>query len=444
MQGRQRENNMIKKIDLGKTPYSELHHLFRLESHEALERKKARLFPKGNSESETSTVSIFLASLAAVKEYREDLLQAIGVNKVTNQNVQLHVFTELFDSKKENRPDGLIILTSGKHSPLIEWACFVEAKVKKEEVQKRQIDKYIDFARDIGINDIVTISNQLVTTPNDSPVQTDKRSFNLYHWSWAYIKVMALKLIRADKIKDEDHVFILSELRRYLDTHKCVFNFESMGKEWKDASHKVHLLESGQKIDANTLESVTTAYSQEEKDVSLQLTDRSGILVELEAKKDRKEAISGMLLNNRVVTSSFYLNGDRKQRFSVDVDFIRLSATCYTEVTINQGQAQGQTTKLLKMLEGSAGYTDNIFIKGLYLRNKCVDENISLQQLIEERNRNEQYSIINKEYGKAFKCFQVMTFDRIGAKFNNPKQFIIKLEDIAFRFLNQVAINITN
>lgn len=433
---------MIKKLDLGKTPYSELHHLFRLDSQEALEKKKARLFPKGNSESETSTVSIFLASLAAVKEYREDLLQAIGVNKITNQNVQLHVFTELFDSTKESRPDGLIVLTSGKHSPLIEWACFVEAKVKKEEINKRQIDKYIDFARDIGINDIVTISNQLVTTPNDSPVETDKRKFNLYHWSWAYIKVMALKLIRADKVKDEDHVFILSELRRYLDSHRCVFNFESMGKDWKDAAHKVHLLDPTQKIDANTLDVVTTAYSQEEKDISLQLTDRSGTLVELEAKKDRKQSISEMLTKNRVVTSCFYLDGDKKKKFYIDVDFIRLSATCYTDVVINQGQAQGQTTKLIKMLEGNAGYTDSIFVKGLYLRNKCIDENISLQQLIEERNRNDQYSIIEKDYGKEFKCFQVITFDRIGAKFNNPKQFIIKLEDIAFRFLKQVMFSL--
>ena len=207
---------------------------------------------------------------------------------------------------------------------------------------------------------------------------------------------MALKLIRADKVKDEDHVFILSELRRYLDTHKCVFNFESMGKEWKDASHKVHLLETGQKIDANTLESIVTAYSQEEKDISLQLTDRTGILVELEAKKDRKKAISEMLLKNRVVTSCYYLNSDKKKKFYIDVDFMRLSAICYTEVTINKALAQGQTTQLINMLKSNAGHTDSIYVRGLYLRNKCIDDNISLQQLIDEKDRNEQYSIINK------------------------------------------------
>ncbi|MBD3654723.1 hypothetical protein [Kangiella sp.] len=181
---------MIKRIDPGKTPYSELHHLFRFDSQQALERKKARLFPKGNSESETSTVSIFLATLSAVKEFREELFLSLGINKITNKNIQLHVFTELFNHTKESRPDGLIVITSGKHSPLIEWAGFVEAKVKHEEIEKRQIERYIDFSRDIGINDLITISNQLVTSPTDSPVKTDKRSFNLYHWSWAYIKVM--------------------------------------------------------------------------------------------------------------------------------------------------------------------------------------------------------------------------------------------------------------
>lgn len=434
---------MIKRIDLGKTPYSELHHLFRFDSQEVLERKKARLFPKGNSESETSTVSIFLATLSAVKEFREDLFLSLGINKITNKNIQLHVFTELFNHTKESRPDGLIVITSGKYSPLIEWAGFVEAKVKHEEIEKRQVERYIDFARDIGINDIITISNQLVTSPTDSPIKTDKRSFNLYHWSWAYIKVMALKLIRANVVKDEDHAYILTELRRYLDDHKCVFNFESMGKDWKDAVQKIHPYEPGQKIDERTLEDLASAYLQEEKDISLQLTDRSGVLVNVEHKGDRKEDIKKMLNKKKVVTSSFYVNGDKKKKFYIDVDFIRLSATCYTDVAVNQGQAQGQTTQLLKMLEGNAGYTDSIFVKGLYLRNKSVNDNISLQQLIDERNRQEIYSIINKDLGKEFKHFQVSTFDRIGANFTSPKKFIVKLEDIAYRFLKQVMTNIS-
>ena len=88
-----------------------------------------------------------LATLSAVKEFREELFLGLGINKITNKNIQLHVFTELFNLTKESRPDGLIIITSGKRFPLIEWAGFVEAKVKYEEIEKRQIERYIDFAR---------------------------------------------------------------------------------------------------------------------------------------------------------------------------------------------------------------------------------------------------------------------------------------------------------
>tara|TARA_B100000989_G_C19523246_1_gene465377 strand:+ start:649 stop:954 length:306 start_codon:yes stop_codon:yes gene_type:complete len=86
---------VIKKIDCGKTNLSELHNIFKLSSPIELDKKKARLFPSGNTDLEVATTSIFLASLCAAKEYREDLLLALGVNKIKTRNVNLHAFTEL-------------------------------------------------------------------------------------------------------------------------------------------------------------------------------------------------------------------------------------------------------------------------------------------------------------------------------------------------------------
>ena len=86
---------MIKKIDFGKTNLSDLHQVFKFESQNALDEKKARLFPSGNTDNEVSTTSIFLASLSAIKEYREELFLEMGITKLRALNANLHAFTEI-------------------------------------------------------------------------------------------------------------------------------------------------------------------------------------------------------------------------------------------------------------------------------------------------------------------------------------------------------------
>ena len=151
---------MIKKIDLGKTNLSVLHEVFRLNSAAELDKKKARLFPSGNTDTEVPTTSIFLASLCAVKEYREELLISLGINKIKTRNVNLHAYTEIESDSKEDRPDGLLVITSGKHNPVIEWAAFIEAKVGNNTICEKQIARYVDFGKEIGVNTIISISNE--------------------------------------------------------------------------------------------------------------------------------------------------------------------------------------------------------------------------------------------------------------------------------------------
>ena len=130
---------MRKKIEKG-CPLRELHEVFNY-SVEELEAKRAKLFPYGQTSHETHTVSIFLASLSAVKEYREGLFSVLGAKKINLQTAQLHVFTEISDkklnkNKNEDRPDGLVVITSGKKDPIIEWSCFIEAKVGNNYIEQ--------------------------------------------------------------------------------------------------------------------------------------------------------------------------------------------------------------------------------------------------------------------------------------------------------------------
>lgn len=428
---------MAKKIDFGKTCFSDLHQVLNIESQELLEEKSARLFPNGNLDNEITTTSVLLASLSAVKEYREELLGAIGIKKLNARNAALHTFTEISNLGFPDRPDGLLVVTSGKHKPIIEWACFIEAKVKDNQLEQNQVERYSDFARKVGINDIITISNYLATNPFDSPVKLKKRSFNLYHWSWTYLKVTASRLIRSNVIEDDDHVFILKELRRFFESHRNLSDYKRMSKDWKSAVKEIHNLKPDQKIDSITLNQIIDSYKQEEKDVSLQLTDKSGLHIELVTKQDRVTEIADSLQNEKIITSEYFIENNRKNSFKIEVDFIRQKIVCSTTMKVDTGKAQAQTTTLIKMFE-DIGATSHIIINAFYNRRKKVLTEVPLSTLIEERKKNMPYSIIDKSLGDEIKSFEIKTDDLLGRDFQSASNFVIKLENIAFRFLTQV------
>lgn len=434
---------MLKKIAMGKSSFKDLHQVFKMSSNEELERKRARLFPIGKADSETSTVSIFLSSLAAVKEYREELLSYLGIKKILNKNINLHVYTEIAGGNENDRPDGLLVITSGKNNPVIEWAGFIEAKVGNNILTEQQIERYVDFAREIGINDIITISNHLTTSPFNCPVKSKKVKFNLFHWSWTYLKVMATRLIRTDAIEDEDHVYILKELRRYFDTHSNISAFVNMGKEWKDCVNKIHPYSESQNIDKETLNVIISSYVQEEKDISLQLTDSTSHYIQQVTKDCRETEIAKMLQDKKVITTTYMIDENKNRTFKLDVCFKSRTLKCYTQFSINKGKAQAQTTALIRLLDKS-GVMDDIKVTAFYIRNRSNGISLTLSDLNKQREQAEFYSILDKSLGDEVKYFEIETFGNLGRNFTSSKNFISSIEDSSKVFLNQVMEYLPN
>lgn len=425
------------------TSFEDLYRVFYSDIN-TFESKKVRLFPSGNTDNEQATVSIFLASLSAVKEYREELFQKIGINKIKTRNVNLHAYVEIQGGNDNDRPDGLLVITSGKLKPVIEWIGFVEAKIGDNKLETTQLEKYGMLAKQLGIENIITISNELVTDPSTSPVKIKENGRNFYHWSWAYLKVTSQRLINIG-LEDEDHVYILSELRRYFDKHKRMKHFIDMGQNWKECASLIgdsHDL--NKKIDKLTISKIIPSLIQEEKDISLQLTDKTDFLVELVAKENRESEIEQMLQDERKLISTYKIDDDKYFNFKIGIDFIRQEIRCSTQVVISNGKAQAQTSSLIKMLENNAGYQDNIFVNAIYPRNKSVAvDTVTLSKLSEEReNKCTQYSVLDKNLGDKVKYFEVRTRKRIGKKFLGTKTFISEVEEFSKLFFNQVMRNI--
>jgi hypothetical protein len=434
---------MAKKITLGQTAFEDLYQYLGFETQDKLYDKKASLFPIGKSIDEISTTSIFLASLKAVKEYREELISNLGIKKITNKNVDLHIFTEVSSENKDDRPDGLIVLTSGKKNPIIEWMCLVEAKVGNSKIDDVQVERYIDFATSIGIDSILTISNQLVSDVFESVVKTKKaKKFrNLYHWSWTYVSVEAKRLLKNNVVKDEDHIFILSELRRYFDKNPNIKNFNTMDSQWKDATKEV--LEHGYngKISKDTIRKIINSFKQEEQDIGYQLTDKTGYHVQFKTSKQaRDDILEKMIQEEKRLCSTYYIKDqNEKQTFDLELDLISRTLKCITKVSINSGKAQAQTTKLLNAIKDPA-ISDDIKIRACYVRKKSTAL-IPLSILLKEQEKKEIYSIVKKEYGDTIKEFEITMMDDLGSDMYKSKKIVEKMESLAEVFLNKVFIN---
>ncbi len=422
---------MAKKIKEGETPFNELCNILEL-SPEKLYSKKVRLFPIGHTESEVHTTSIFLSSLCAVKEYREEIFSSINVNKIKNNNIQIHAYTEIKNETSEDRVDALIVITSGKFSPVIEWVSFVEVKVGKEIIDQNQIDRYIVFAKKLGIRNILTISNQLVTKPENSPVTT-KTNIKLMHWSWPYLVVTAGRLINSNAIKDDDHVYILRELRLYFDSHKKVTAFTNMGTEWPEATSRLR----NEKASIKDLEDIVNAVLQEEKDNSFQLTDKTGHHIELVLKSSRRAEFINLLKANKPIVSTYCIDNDKKMKFSVEINFQKRSIKCSTTVVISKGKAVAQTTKLIKLLTKEAGISDQIEIEAKFPRKQNTASAL-LSDLIYQRENNKPYVILDNDLGETVKCFEVELAKDFKTKFHNKTQFIVEYEKYTLEFFNQV------
>lgn len=189
--------------------------------------------------------SCTLASLMSVNEFALALLNSIDAP--CRKTSKIECLTEVeFERKdkskpKGDRPDGLIVVTTGK----TKWRALVEVKVDKNKIESEQVEKYIDLAKEHKIDAVITISNQFVASPKYSPADINKQktrgSVSLYHWSWTYIMTQALLCVECkDGVKNPDQAYILGELVRYLKSDTSgVLSFTRMNESWRDLCDSV-------------------------------------------------------------------------------------------------------------------------------------------------------------------------------------------------------------
>jgi len=416
----------------------------------AIRLRSARLIPLINPGKEEALTSIFLSSLTLVDEFRKDILSVVGIPT----SGQLYVYTEVvFPDQKDFRIDGLIMVVRGG---VIKDAAILEMKNGSDILDAGQVDNYLQIAKMFSINKMITVSNEFVSDPTQSPLGSKKtpKGVELYHFSWQFIRTLArIRLFKNDtNIADTDQVRIMEEVVAYFEHEKSgVCGFSQMKPGWKTVVEKVASRATLNKTDSDLKESVAS-WVQEEGDLALKLSCRLGVLVRSGSKKykgdiqARMNDDTDMFLKNPVLSSTLSVAGAVSD-ISVRADF----QTKTVEMSVDVMPPQDKTVK------GQFGWIRGQ-VENKKLKKKLM-EGASATSILDEicielvfKHARKPFRFPYKELdsqmeackGQDIKNVSVVYVKNFGAQFASPRKFIENIEAILPLFYEEIVQYLTN
>lgn len=418
--------------------------------------RPARLIPLINPGKEEALTSIFLSSITLIDEFRSDIFEAIGL-KNTKVQSNIRVYTEVVfpteKDKAESRLDGLILIIRG--NKIID-AAVLEMKNKNDKLDEAQIKRYLEVAKALKIPKLITVSNEFVSEPNQSPLINVKvpNGVELRHLSWQFIRTLArIRLFGGgENIEDIDQVHIMKEVVAYLEHDKSgVIGFSQMKSGWNAIAEMVRTqrtIQSGSPELADTVDS----WIQEERDMALKLSCDLGTLVKTDNRKFRGDLQKRVnhdideFQKNKTLSSSLEVDGLASAimiKANFDLRTVEMS------VTLDPMQA--------KTLKGQLGWVqrqieNREFQKKDDAEQKAILENLSIELNFKStrgRHRCEYSALdsLNDDEGmrqKRISKVSVIYHEVFGRKFSAPKSFVERIEQMLPKFYKDIAQHLTN
>jgi hypothetical protein len=194
---------------------------------------EARLIPvsgiSGAEEQERRATSALLAVLTAVREYGRALTAPLGPPAGA---VEAFIEVPFLLGEERVYPDGLLRVRRGARV----WTALLEVKTGGNVLAARQLENYLDVAREQGFDALVTISNEIPATPGAHPTSVEKRKLKkvaIHHYSWSQVLAAAVVQKEHRGVADPDQSWILGELIRYLEHPRSgALEFEDVGPSW--------------------------------------------------------------------------------------------------------------------------------------------------------------------------------------------------------------------
>lgn len=405
----------------------------------------ARLFPIASETSkEARACAALLSTFMAVPDFPKDLLAQLGAP--ATQRAQIFCFTEpVFKGQtdKKLRPDGLIVVLRGGTV----WRALVEAKVGKAELRPEQLEAYLRLAREQGCDALITISNQFTSRPDVHPVAVNgqlTRSIKLFHWSWVYLRSVAIMNAEHVGIEDPEQEFIIRELLRYLRHEKSgISDFESMSASWKELCTAVRqqkaLSKSGQAEQAAVAD-----WHQLVRSLSLEMSTQVGTTVEVHIpralKKDpakrTSEDLEYLKAKSRLAADLSIPNAASRLRAEVSLAHRTVAAEMWVDAPQDRTFASACQTWLRNQL--AACDDDEVQITAVY-RGRGENPTASLAIVREDKD-----ALSSQDRKRLPIGYRVRRVHPMGAKFNSAKGIVTQTMKTVSGFYEDVGQHLAN
>lgn len=155
--------------------------------------QQARLSPtsgnNGTEEAEPRATSALLAVMGSVREFGQSIVRTLGAPAGHRAPLS---------RCRSSRRNGRSTPTACCRRAAAQGhgTCLVEVKTGSSDLERVQIEAYLDVARANGFDGVLTISNQLAPAPGVHSVDVDKRKLRkvaLHHSSWAEVLTIAVQ-----------------------------------------------------------------------------------------------------------------------------------------------------------------------------------------------------------------------------------------------------------
>ncbi len=403
--------------------------------------QESRLIPLLKTGDEGALTSIFLSAVRLIKEYRDSIFKELKLSR----GGKPHYFTEVVfkDIDETSRIDGLIIIVS---KGVIKEAVIFEMKNKNKSVDKLQVERYISLSKKIGINTMVTVSNEFVSNSSQSPVKAKApKNFSLFHFSWTYLMTKGqLLLFKNDaNIKDEDQVEIMREVLYYLDSPSSgVSGYHVMKPGWKETVDKINN-RIPLKVSDSCLEEAVESWHEEEKDMGLLLSRKLGIYVKStsRSKDSVKDDIRKIINDQELIGNLSVKNSVSDIKIRIDFEVRTVSMMVKVSPPLDKG-TKARITWIAKQLETAKKKNEKAF--DLIAKDLLIEVNVKhAREHI--RVPLAGFDLLHEEINsRDILAFNIVYMNKLGASFGSNKKFITLIEKMILDYYAGIVQYLTN
>ena len=315
----------------------------------------ARLIPissaSGIEAQERRAVSALLAVMSVVQEFGRALLKPLGAPAGP---IEAFIEVPFKVNDISLRPDGIVAVSRAGKT----WSALVEGKTAQNALEPAQLDHYLDLARELEIDAVITISNQFASSSTAFPVEVDRRKLRkvtLHHWSWVDVLTEAVVQKEHRGVNDPDQAYILGELIRYLsDPRSGVMGFASMGPSWtvvREGARARSLRRGTPEVDA-----VAARWDDLLRYIALELTQdlgrdvRSALTTKERTPEGRQQVLQASLADNGVLYGTLSVPAAAGElTLTADLRAREISASTRVDAP-QEGRSRGRVSWLFKQL----------------------------------------------------------------------------------------------